>query len=476
MRVMTLLTVGLLVVVSGCKDESPGTTCGDGVVEGDEVCDASSLRGETCFTRAGLAHGELGCSADCASFDTSDCHLCGNGVFEGPELCEGDDLQGANCVTYGYDGGTLSCTTQCELNTSLCYVDCGNGTAGPGEECDGADLAGATCESVTSLPGTLGCTAGCTFDTTACQPAGTCGDGTCNAGAGENHSTCPADCVLPTCPPSPDGSLICISGRAHYFVEPTGPQALLTAPIADPQADANDIRVQAMVYDPLGYATNPSTLPMATAQVDPRTGAFIVTDVPVPATGFLSLMIDDWPGSGVDEFVLTGVFHPAAPGVNIEGTRAFGILSAQNTAWTAAIGDAAIQGANNCVGGNSLWDCGTWIGVFGFYDASGLVLLEGVVPRSGVGTPHPEIPATNTFYLEPGYATFRQPTSLADSRTNQTGTVFMPGGQLSNFMGTCFDLTPDSACETQSYEFNSRLGGAMPNAFMVQLHPPIGFE
>jgi len=46
--------------------------CGDGVVEGVEVCDGSDLRGQTC-QRRGFDNGTLACSVTCDSFDLGGC-------------------------------------------------------------------------------------------------------------------------------------------------------------------------------------------------------------------------------------------------------------------------------------------------------------------------------------------------------------------------------------------------------------------
>ena len=46
--------------------------CGDDIIEGNEVCDGSSLNSETCQSQ-GFDSGSLTCSSDCLSFDTSGC-------------------------------------------------------------------------------------------------------------------------------------------------------------------------------------------------------------------------------------------------------------------------------------------------------------------------------------------------------------------------------------------------------------------
>lgn len=45
--------------------------------------------------------------------------VCGNNRAEGDETCDGSDLRGESCKSQGFDQGTLSCSG-CELNTSGC--------------------------------------------------------------------------------------------------------------------------------------------------------------------------------------------------------------------------------------------------------------------------------------------------------------------------------------------------------------------
>ena len=49
--------------------------------------------------------------------------ICGNGKAEGDELCDGTDLRGETCSSVGdgmYTEGTLSCTRTCTFNLSKC--------------------------------------------------------------------------------------------------------------------------------------------------------------------------------------------------------------------------------------------------------------------------------------------------------------------------------------------------------------------
>ena len=55
-------------------DSSTGPVyeCGNGIIEGDEVCDGEELGGEDCLSR-GFDGGELACAVTCTGYDTSGC-------------------------------------------------------------------------------------------------------------------------------------------------------------------------------------------------------------------------------------------------------------------------------------------------------------------------------------------------------------------------------------------------------------------
>ena len=68
--------------------------------------------------------------------DDDDNGECGNGVIEGNEACDASEFGSATCVTMGFTGGTLGCTDNCTLDTSGCYdSQCGNGSVEGIEEC-----------------------------------------------------------------------------------------------------------------------------------------------------------------------------------------------------------------------------------------------------------------------------------------------------------------------------------------------------
>ncbi|MCK5084211.1 MAG: hypothetical protein KAQ64_00970 [Candidatus Pacebacteria bacterium] len=89
--------------------------CGDGVLNGLEVCDGLDLGGETCVTQ-GFAQGDLSCNPFCTAFDTSACVDCGTtdgicpvGCTNPPDL-DCPSCEGVVCNTPGF----------CEIGTGVC--------------------------------------------------------------------------------------------------------------------------------------------------------------------------------------------------------------------------------------------------------------------------------------------------------------------------------------------------------------------
>ena len=77
---------------SACLTQQIGgdcTKCGNGAIEGSEVCDYLSLAGQSCVSQ-GFDAGTLLCGRECDAFDTQFCSACGN------NFCEGH--AGENCL------------------------------------------------------------------------------------------------------------------------------------------------------------------------------------------------------------------------------------------------------------------------------------------------------------------------------------------------------------------------------------------
>lgn len=207
---------GTLSCTGGCTtiDTSactpPTHVCGNGMKEGTEACDAPDFGGKSCATEMGAGWtGTLTCTS-CMTIGTGSCSppapVCGNGVLEGAEVCDSSNFGGKSCATEKGAGwtGTLTCNSCTSIGTgscnppaptcgdgtcngsetcsscpSDCGVCCGNGTIDSGEQCDGSTMGGASCSSVLGggYSGSLTCKSNCTFESSACIPPATCGNG-----------------------------------------------------------------------------------------------------------------------------------------------------------------------------------------------------------------------------------------------------------------------------------------------------------
>ncbi len=101
-----------------CNADSDGDGASNGVELGDANCD-----GAADVPRA------LSRPGDIAS------RPCGNGTVEGSELCDGSNLNGATCASEGFaGGGVLACASSCAaFDTSGC-------SASPGPDMDAPDM------------------------------------------------------------------------------------------------------------------------------------------------------------------------------------------------------------------------------------------------------------------------------------------------------------------------------------------------
>src|SRR3989344_5632062 len=128
----------------GAFEYQSGTVCGNGIVEGTEVCDGNNLNGQTCQNQ-GFGGGTLVCAGNCLSFVTTGCtSSCTNECStSGAKQCSGT-LDYQTCGNYDADSclewsSAAACgTTDCDYLDTQCrnYNDvspvCSGGTCGPG--------------------------------------------------------------------------------------------------------------------------------------------------------------------------------------------------------------------------------------------------------------------------------------------------------------------------------------------------------
>ena len=158
---------------NGMDDGSPGEPeCGNGIIDGEDVCDGTELGDTPSCVALGFERGQLACTANCGGYDLDDCgfFVCGNGQEEGEEDCDGT-VGAATCATIGFDNGTLFCTTDCEYNDAGCGV-CGNADIDPAEDCDTEKGLEESCQGLGFMTGSLACGDDCLFDMSGCSTCG----------------------------------------------------------------------------------------------------------------------------------------------------------------------------------------------------------------------------------------------------------------------------------------------------------------
>jgi hypothetical protein len=195
---------GTFTFTIGEETSGGSAACGDGVAEGDELCDGNDLGGLTCAD-LGFSKGELSCTPGCM-LDATGCDAgdgdagdgdgdptttgpgdgdgdgdaCGNGVIDDSEECDGADFGGINCLDLGFGRGLPLCI-ECKFDTSTCPPP----DSPEGDPCDGwGDPCpdGYACVQDTCYDGSFGdpCESGQDCQSGSCIQMGMWGDGTCD--------------------------------------------------------------------------------------------------------------------------------------------------------------------------------------------------------------------------------------------------------------------------------------------------------
>ena len=208
-----------LLIAAGCSNdanEGIKTSCGDGVLNNDEICDGTEFAEgvKVCPDGLVLKNAEaFACTATCGLDFTKACAAptCGDGELSGAELCDGDKFRDAAKLCPAgmeeVEEPVYTCTETCLIdisqacrvkNAGTCNPDdqcdkcenlCGNGQLDEGEICDGDDFADGVqvCpDGTTEMDGAIfGCTDKCLLDVSAaCAPnePNLCGNGQLDEG------------------------------------------------------------------------------------------------------------------------------------------------------------------------------------------------------------------------------------------------------------------------------------------------------
>ena len=177
--------------------DDPVCFCGNGRLDPKETCDGTLFAGgsDKCTDiDAAFTSGKATCSKKC-ELELAQCSkdpICGDGRIDGNELCDGnlfvDEKTECSALFADlYSGGDVKCSEKCVYDTSACIPFCGNGIIDTdrGEVCDGSVFAEAadSCEKIIGKGsvGTIACSDDCkTVNTAACSKSETCGDGILN--------------------------------------------------------------------------------------------------------------------------------------------------------------------------------------------------------------------------------------------------------------------------------------------------------
>jgi hypothetical protein len=178
---------------AGCSGGNPETweacnNCGNGIIDGTEVCDTTQFGTNTCQNRtAKYWSGSLTCTDGCSVISEASCSgFCGDGncqmSYENNTNCAVDCLPAAcvakTCADLGATCGSWSNGCGSTINCG----GCDDGDACTDDTCNAVTF---KCDNVKNYEKNVACKV--------------CGDSKCSTALGETYSECPGDCPAPKC-------------------------------------------------------------------------------------------------------------------------------------------------------------------------------------------------------------------------------------------------------------------------------------
>lgn len=130
-------------------DSVINAVCGDGKVEGREVCEKEDVTNCVDINEKLYEGGKAKCLKDCSGWETVTCDEvfmeCGNNIVEGIEECDGNTIECHDLNYDKYESGTATCGLNCDSwNESACVLYkpavCGDGKVTGKEVCEKEDL------------------------------------------------------------------------------------------------------------------------------------------------------------------------------------------------------------------------------------------------------------------------------------------------------------------------------------------------
>lgn len=120
---------GTLGCSSDCQtvtDTACSGMCGDNTLDGTELCDTSNVGNFTCESIGYYSTGNdlPACNSTCNGVTKGSCtDFCGDGEINGNELCDGIAQNGAACSGFGAMAGALGCDSLCQRTFDACIYD-----------------------------------------------------------------------------------------------------------------------------------------------------------------------------------------------------------------------------------------------------------------------------------------------------------------------------------------------------------------
>ena len=336
------------------------------------------------------------------------------------------------------------------LDASCKNVDCGEGTT----ERDGACVAPAqtfgtaTCGPGTTLNGSV-----CVGKQVQCDPASTTAQ-TDDKGVTTCYGTGASGCAVPLACPAPTDGKQTICGQLFDF-ETNTPFALpgATGKACTAPAATGPCGVGLRAYDAVAFAMNPMTAPLSTGQVIiDDCGRYQVPEIPVPATGFIALGLDDGMAGPGGQTNATGVAAPAAMNTATRDLDAFIVPATTTTAWATSGGPTIASGY--------------YVPVFRGHK-TGSDLVAGVTVTFGpMSAPPPASTDTNRDFYFASDATTRNTLSATAAATGVNGTALFGGANLG-------ELYSGAGALPAECRWDIHAGASTPGVVFIQVFRPI---